>query len=390
MASIRKRTENSYLIIVSMGYDYRGNRKKPVQKTIHPPEGLTPKAKEKWLHEQALLYEKQVKGAPQPLGPNLTLAKYVEHWVQDIMPKKLAKSTQARDLHDLERILPELGNVRLGDLDRPKVRAFCEKARQMPRKGGGVLSERTVAGLHSTLCSVLTDAMEEGYLTHNPAWRAFKPRTRRKDIFAADEELARQLIAALEQCGIKHETYYKLVLATGMRRGEACGLTWSDIDWSAHTIHIHRNVVHVPHEPIIVKEPKTPAGDRIDYISAEMISLLQEYRAFSAEHCLQYSLRPLCEEDFLFRRDNALPMSPDSFTYRFNIILEKYNLPKQLTVHSLRHTNASLQIAAGVDVRTVAANLGHSQPSTTLDIYAHAFDKHKKEAQERVEEVLGI
>lgn len=390
MASIRKRAENSYLIVVSMGYDYQGKRKKPVQKTVHPSEGLTPRAKEKWLNEQAVLFERSVKSDPEPKDRAITFAAYVEHWKKDIMPEKLSVSTQRRAQQDLQRILPELGKVRLTELDRPKVREFCNKMRKSPSAKGGIISERTVSGIHSTLCSILSDAVEEGYIRDNPAWRAFKPKTKRKDIYAADEDQARQLIEALEQCSIKHETFYKLVLATGMRRGEACGLTWSDIDWREHSVHIHRNVVKVSHMDTVVKEPKTRAGDRVDYLSPEMISLLREYRTFCEEHCLNYSLRPLSEEDFLFRRDNGLPMTPNSFTYRFKLILKKYGLPPQLTIHSLRHTCASLQIAHGVDVRTVASNLGHSQTSTTLDIYAHAFDKQRRESQKTLEDVLGI
>ena len=59
-------------------------------------------------------------------------------------------------------------------------------------------------------------------------------------------------------------------------------------------------------------------------------------------------------------------------------------------MHSLRHTNASLLIAQGVDVRTVAGLLGHAQPSTTLDIYSHAFDKNKRAAQEKLGEVMKL
>ena len=64
MASIRKRGENSYLLVVSRGYDYQGNRLKPAQKTVHPPKGLTAKQTEKWLNEQAVLYEREVKHTP--------------------------------------------------------------------------------------------------------------------------------------------------------------------------------------------------------------------------------------------------------------------------------------------------------------------------------------
>ena len=92
----------------------------------------------------------------------------------------------------------------------------------------------------------------------------------------------------------------------------------------------------------------------------------------------------LDEDDYLFRQPNGKPMCPSTFTYRFKLILKANNLPLDLNVHSLRHTNASLLIAQGVDVRTVASLLGHAQASTTLDIYAHAFDKNKRKAQEKL------
>ena len=95
MASIRKRG-NSYLIVVSMGYDYNGNRIKSQQKTVRPPEELTPKQTEKWLNEQAILFERSCKDDPQP-KKNLTLAQYTELWLRDIAPGKLAKSTLHRD-----------------------------------------------------------------------------------------------------------------------------------------------------------------------------------------------------------------------------------------------------------------------------------------------------
>ena len=83
-------------------------------------------------------------------------------------------------------------------------------------------------------------------------------------------------------------------------------------------------------------------------------------------------------------------MNPSTFTFRFKKILKQNGLPTDLNLHSLRHTNASLLIAQGVDVRTVASLLGHAQASTTLDIYAHAFDKNKRKAQEKLGKVIGL
>lgn len=190
---------------------------------------------------------------------------------------------------------------------------------------------------------------------------------------------------------IKYETYFKLIIATGMRRGECCGLKWCDIDWEQRSIHICRNAVKVTDEEIFVKEPKTRAGDRYVYFSAEMESLLREYQKECRYITETYDQRQLTADDFLFRRQGAqLPMTPTTFTYRFKLILKKNGLPQELNVHSLRHTAASLMIAGGTDVATVAGILGHSQPSTTLDIYTHAFDKNKKAASAGLQGMLEI
>ena len=120
MASIRKRG-NSYLLVVSMGYDPEGHRRKPQQKTVHPPENLTPKAKEKWLEEEAALFERQCKNQPLIVDKSITLAEYTAYWLAHIAPGKLAKSTLARDKQDIDRFLPTLGSYKL---TRPKARAF--------------------------------------------------------------------------------------------------------------------------------------------------------------------------------------------------------------------------------------------------------------------------
>lgn len=96
-----------------------------------------------------------------------------------------------------------------------------------------------------------------------------------------------------------------------------------------------------------------------------------------------YENRELTADNFVFRKHDSQDLMTHSiFTWRFKLILKKNGLPEKLNVHSLRHSNASLLIANGADVATVAGLLGHSQPSTTLDIYTHAFNKNKKAASE--------
>ena len=328
----------------------------------------------------------------------------------DIAPGKLAKSTIRRDRQDIERILPALGHYKLTELRPEHFRNFYAELRKAIRPDTKKpLSEYTIEGVHATLCSILSDAVEGGFLSHNPAWRTYRYAGRKCEKKIADEETAQKIIAALEGESIKYETYFKLIIATGMRRGECCGLKWCDIDWEQRSIHICRNAVKVTDEEIFVKEPKTRAGNRYVYFSAEMEKNLdkvesgkadwhktvddfyREYRQECAYITKTYDQRELTADDFLFRRQGTqLPMTPTTFTYRFKLILKKNGLPQELNVHSLRHTAASLMIAGGTDVATVAGILGHSKPSTTLDIYTHAFDKNKKAASAGLQGMLEI
>ncbi len=392
MASIRKRG-NSYLIVVSMGYDFDGKRRKPQQKTVHPPKDLTPKAKEKWLEEEAALFERQCKNEPMKVDNSTTLAAYTEMWLREIAPTKLAKSTLARDKQDIDRFMPYLGGYKLSELKPEHFRnLYAELRKQKNSVTGKPLSECTVEGVHACLCGILSDAMEGGFLSHNPAWRTYKyAGKKKKKQNVADEETTQKLIAALEEESIKYETYFKLIIATGMRRGECCGLKWCDVNFNEKSIHICRNVVKVTGEDIIVKEPKTASGDRYVYFSAEMASLLKEYHTFCEHETETYDERELTPDDYIFRRHGMeLPMTPSSFTWRFKLILKKHGLPGNLNVHSLRHTAASLMIAGGADIATVSGLLGHSQVSTTLDIYTHAFDDKKKAASAVLQESLDI
>ena len=246
-----------------MGYDYNGKRINPRQKTVHPPEELTPRQVEKWLNEQAVLFERECRHTPQPVQ-QLTLAKYIDLWLTDIAPGKLAKSTIRRDRQDIERILPALGHYKLTELRPEHFRNFYAELRKVIRPDTKKpLSEYTIEGVHATLCSILSDAVEGGFLSHNPAWRTYRYAGRKCEKKIADEETAQKIIAALEGESIKYETYFKLIIATGMRRGECCGLKWCDIDWEQRSIHICRNAVKVTDEDKLMQAGMVQSMSRV-------------------------------------------------------------------------------------------------------------------------------
>ena len=121
------------------------------------------------------------------------------------------------------------------------------------------------------------------------------------------------------------------------------------------------------------------------YFSLEMESLLREFQRECAWETETYDGRELEDSDYIFRRHGGrLPMTPSTFTWRLKLILKKHGLPPALNVHSLRHTNASLLIAGGADVATVAGLLGHYSAGFTLDTYTHITNDMQRGAAEKI------
>ena len=116
----------------------------------------------------------------------------------------------------------------------------------------------------------------------------------------------------------------------GVRRGEACGLRWSDIDWRHRTIHVQRTVVKLSGQKIFTKEPKTASGNRRVYISKEMCKLLKAWKQECTWQMEQGEGQALTEEDYLFRQPSGDPMVPTTFTFRFKKILKENGAASKL------------------------------------------------------------
>ena len=402
MASIRKRG-SSYLIVVSMGYDYNGKRIKSQQKTVHPPEELTPKQAEKWLNEQAVLFERDCRHTPQPVQ-QLTLAKYIDLWLSDIAPGKLAKSTIRRDRQDIERILPALGHYKLTELRPEHFRNFYAELRKVIRPDTKKpLSEYTIEGVHATLCSILSDAVEGGFLSHNPAWRTYRYAGRKCEKKIADEETAQRIIAALEGESIKYETYFKLIIATGMRRGECCGLKWCDIDWEQRKLTICKTMeFRYEQQYWRAGPPKTKKSYRTIPLTNRAYQILQElylgrqYRKESPE--LQKRLtyldrktgreKSFCMRDLVFVNwRTGMPAKNSSYDTHLYKLCDEAGID-HFCMHALRHTYATRAIESGMPPEILKQLLGHESIKTTMDKYVHVTDDRLLQAVAQFEKAV--
>lgn len=191
-----------------------------------------------------------------------------------------------------------------------------------------------------------------------------------KDIEAMDEAQARTFYdVLLSYPDIRIKTSLLLFLLTGFRRGEVAGLKWDDVDFRTNKITIKRNALEIRHQGVILKEPKTKKSARTITMPTLLIQQLKEYKEW------QDNLIPKLgdyyhNENWLFTRDNGMIIRPSTFLEWMKKVLKKANLP-HFTIHSLRHTNITLQITAGVPLVTVSGRAGHSRTSTTTDIYSH-------------------
>jgi len=162
-----------------------------------------------------------------------------------------------------------------------------------------------------------------------------------------------------------------------------CGLEWSDVDFDNCIIDINKSSLYIKEKGIYNDETKNFSSNRVIKIPSFVMQLLDQHKTEQAIESFRLGDQWL-EYNKLFTQWNGLPIHPTTVSKWFNKFVNKYNLP-DITVHSLRHTNATLMIANGVDLRTVSKRLGHAQVSTTTDIYSHAI----KSADERAAETLG-
>ena len=256
------------------------------------------------------------------------------------------------------------------------------------------LSTATIKHYHAFLSSVLGLAVKWQILPSNPCARATLPKTTPKQPAKyLDEEEARKLLELLEKEDMQHKTMIKLLMYTGMRRAELCGLEWSDIDFKKSIITVRRDSVYIPETPyldthgIIADTTKNESSTRVIKASTSAMTMLRDYRTWQIERRLQVGDR-WEHSNRLFTTAFGKPIHPDTVTGWFSDFVKAHDLP-HVAIHSLRHTNATLMINSGVPLPTIAARLGHTDTSTTTKIYVHAIKSADTVAAEQLEDILG-
>jgi integrase len=308
-----------------------------------------------------------------------TVAHLLEQWLahaeHDLSPSTIRRYRGLARAH----IVPALGGRRLdavtpGDLDALYARL---------RSRG--LAPATVRQVHAVVRRAFAVAVRWRWLSSNPAADAQAPKVRAHEAVPPTLDEYRRVLAEVRSSRAGPELLVFLVLAahTGARRGELCGLRWSDVDLEAGSVGIVRSVVELDGGRVAVKDTKSGGRRRIALDDATVMAL-RAHRAAAVE----LAGGRLPQDAFVFTDDpdGSAPWKPGRVTRAWDRCRKRAGVPARL--HDLRHLHASELLAAGVPVRTVAGRLGHD-PTMTLRVYGHITSASDREAANIIGRVLG-
>ena len=392
MASTRKLTTKDGLIFYEIRVS-RGRGKSYLTTRWYPPEGWSQKAIDRALVKEAAEFERRCHD-----GEVVTRA---EHKESDLRQKREAAKVQTLRQYGEKVFMPAKGvtmseNGRcayqgnlnhwiypaLGDLKMPDITSANISALLLSMQSQGK-AHATCVKVYTILHSLFKMAYMADVVSSNPMDKVERPKLRKgelkdRDVEAYTTEEVQRIFVALENEPLKWRVLMRLLIDTGIRRGECCGLQWKDIDFKESTITISGNLCYTPQRGIYLDTPKSGKVRTID-VDPEIISLLRELRQEQASHAIS---------TYVFTQPNSPePMHPQSPARYMQKFSQRCGVPG-LHPHKLRHTFASIAITNGADVASVSEKLGHSDKAVTLRMYTHADQESMKRASQIFREAL--
>ncbi len=257
------------------------------------------------------------------------------------------------------------GNIAKG-LNTPLNKIF--KAEEKNLKG---LADKTILNYHRLISSIFTFAVQWQIILSNPCNRVKPPKVERKTARFLDDEQVAEMFKCLEHEPYQYKTMITVLVYTGFRCGELLGLKWSDIDFKNNLISVNKSMLYLPKVGTFEDSTKNTSSERVIKVSDIVIKVLKYHKAQQEIEKNRIGDK-WNETGCVFTKWDGTPFNPDTLSRWFNKFIKRNNLP-DVCIHSLRHTNATLLIANGVNLTTVANRLGHANANTTTKIYAHAI-----------------
>jgi len=325
----------------------------------------------------------------------MTVRDWLDHWVSNVLANRVANGTLAESTHSSYEetvrlhLKPALGRHRLPKLTADHIDAFIA-AQRSGYKPNSLRIMRTI------LRKALNDAQKAGHVTRNVALLSEPVNVSRRPQAWLGVDEARRLLAELE--GDRLEALYIVLISLGLRRGEALGLRWEDVDIERGTVVIRRSLKRLRNRQaadgtylegrrtrLECGSPKTQDSWRTQNLPGPAATALKRHRSRQAAEKL--AAPSWADDGLVFATPLGTPIDPTNLGKRFAVICEAAGLGHR-NLHQLRHSAATLMLAQGVPLHEVSDVLGHSSVSITKDIYGHLVADRRKAAADAVGQAL--
>ncbi|MFE9192003.1 tyrosine-type recombinase/integrase [Micromonospora sp. NPDC007208] len=332
-------------------------------------------------------------------GRSWTLARWLRYWLST--RTRIRATTKMHYTRDVETFLiPHLGQLILGDLTGRQLNAAFAQIAVTRNRAGQPQTACTLHHVHTTLRAALNAAVREGLISDNPARRVELPARDRPQALVWTEArvaewkatgarptvavwTAAQLAAFLDY--VRDDNLYPLwwlVALRGLRRGEAAGLRWADVDLHEGQLAVVRQRTTAGYD-VIEGPPKSAASRRTVALDQHTVQVLRQHRNSQRDRrTRRISAGKVCHDGgYVFTGPDGLPLHPGYLTQRLRLLVDRAGLPP-IRLHDLRHGAATLAHAAGADMKSIQDQLGHATIRLTADIYTAVLPATARDAAE--------
>lgn len=370
--------KNDKFYIVSSYKDLEGNRKTKWIATHLPVKGNKKAAQDlldKWRLEHS--------GCDMAYS-NLLFADYLDSWIKDMSINIQPSTLRGYKSNLKNHILPYFrsAGIKLVDLKIRDLERFYNYLSSEEKS----LSPQSVRHCHRIISKSLNDAIRLEIITSNPATLARLPKMNRFVGSFLNMAQIQELVTLFK--GSTVEPVVKFICTYGLRRSEALGLCWDKVDFDNNQFTICRAMIQGDGENYIKDCTKNDSSYRTLPMTADMREMLLELKAKRSENQKLFGASYV-NNILVFTFPDGYPITPNYLTRTFHDTVEKSDLPK-IRLHDLRHSVASNLLAKGISLVDTQLWLGHSQPSTTLNYYAHTDSSSKKNIQLLLDEELNL
>jgi integrase len=363
------RGRHRWLVRVFLGRDHKTRKRRYHSRMVHGPVRRAQTLLNKVLREHDL--GRQIQGA------DLTLNEYLDRWVETAAKPRLREKSY-RSYESLLRryVRPSLGPRNLAAICPLDIQSVYQ---QLVERG---LSARTVRYTHSVLRSAMRQAIRWRLLAEDPTNGAQLPRLRRCELRVLTAEQSRLFLEAAMQTA--YGPVFAVALSTAARPSEYLALKWHDINWEQGTVSIARTLERI-NGGWRFAETKRARSRRVIKLQGWVLELLKHLST-------RTNPKSPCSgsdgvADLIFTTPSRQPIHADKVATQTKSILQKAGLP-MMRLYDLRHTGATLALAAGVPAKVVSEQLGHASAAFTLDLYSHVLPHMQEQAAMKVEELL--